>query len=51
MKYTRKFDTVSAYESAELDYPNMSYIVEDDSIRLAKTAPPPPHDYSQDYQS
>lgn len=41
MKHIRKFDTVSAYTSAELDYPNMSYIVEDDSIRLVKTAPVP----------
>ena len=36
----RKFETMSDYSAATLVFPNISYIVESDSIEIEKTAPP-----------
>lgn len=41
-KYLRLFETVAEKESATLDYPNVNYTIENDSIEIAGAAPVPP---------
>ena len=41
-KYLRLFQTVAEKESATLDYPNVNYTIENDSIEILESAPVPP---------
>jgi hypothetical protein len=41
-KYLRLFQTVAEKEAATLDYPNVNYTIENDSIEILESAPVPP---------
>ena len=41
-KYLRLFQTIADRQAAELDYPNVNYTIESDSLEIAGAAPVPP---------
>lgn len=41
-KYLKLFQTVAEKEAATLDYPNVNYTIENDSIEILESAPVPP---------
>ena len=41
-KYLRLFQTIADKQAAELDYPNVNYTIENDSLEILESAPVPP---------